>query len=133
MDEAPADQQLSLVRYLLRIGFQDQMSIMCMGFALIFLAVLAIIFAKNRTLITLISFFTLIPGIIAVVSIVTDLELFMELATSQVIVKPAEIGSLTGSIAAAGFWGILMTIIPAGLCLAALLKTPSYIDEPPMD
>ena len=73
MDEAPADQQLSLVRYLLRIGFQDQMSIMCMGFALIFLAVLAIIFAKNRTLITLISFFTLIPGIIAVVSIVLSL------------------------------------------------------------
>lgn len=133
MEEAPADQQVSLIQYLLRIGFQDQMSIMCIGFAVFFFAVIAVIFAKNRTLITLISFFTLSPGIVAVVSIVRDFRLFIEFATSQVAVKPAEIGKVTGSIAAAGFWGILMTIIPAGLCLVALLKTPSYIDEPPMD
>lgn len=133
MNEVNADQVLSMPQYLLRIGFEHQLIVISTGVVLILLATVALFFARNRTLISGISFLTLIPGIVASVSITGDLERFLDFATAQTPPKPSEFADVTGSIAAAGFWGILMTIIPAGLCLAALLKAPSYIDEPPMD
>lgn len=131
MEQTP--QRVSTIAYLVRIGIEHQILVISMGVVFSVLAIFLLLFARNRSLIAVLSFFTLLPGLIALISVFTGFQEFQALAVAPTTPKPAVFANSVGKILAAGFWGLLSTIIPVSLSLFALLRVPSYRDEPPMD
>lgn len=130
MVEAAPVQQLSLVQYLLRNGLGDQLLIVSTGVVLILFSLVALIFPRPRSVVLTLGLLSMLPGLIGVSSIVISLQAFFKVALSPEPPKPTVFAEIIGNGLGAGFWGLVMSLLPLCLCLIALANMANTTAEP---
>lgn len=129
MVEAVPVQQLSLVQYLLRNGLADQLPIVATGVVLILFSLVALIFPRPRSVVLTLGLLSTLPGLIGLSRIVISLQSFSKLALSPEPPKPTVFAEILGNGLGAGFWGLVMSLLPLCLCLFALANMATATAE----
>jgi len=124
---APAVQRSDIAFFLSGGG----LPLLAIGLAMSLWAVFNIAFSPSRRWMLVQCFWSLLPGVIAIVVIYQSYVEFAELAIAPQPPKPAVFAKVTGRIISCGFLGLISTILPVTLGLIGIARTPvSYVQSP---
>lgn len=118
-------QQLAPISHLLRAGGPIGWLILGLGVVLTLWGVWNLLRVRNRMLIALQAFCSLIPAVICTIVAVGLYQAYLPIASSPVAPRPAEIAGLISKGLLIGTIGPLATVIPAALGIAALVRVPT--------
>jgi len=118
-------QQAAPLPHLLRGGGTAGLLVIALGVVLTLWGVWNLLRVRNRILIALQAFCSLIPAVICTIVAVGLYQAYLPIASSPVAPRPAEIAVLISKGLLIGMIGPLATVIPAALGIAALVRVPS--------
>lgn len=130
MSEVLIGQQAASLPHLLRAGGSVGLLIIAQGVLLTLWGVWNLFRDRNRMLIALQAFCSLIPAVVCTLVAVGLYQAYLPIAYSPVAPRPTEIAALISKALMIGMIGPLATVIPAALGIAALVRVSA---GPPAD
>lgn len=115
-------QQLSSFSFLAR---NSPVAVIAVGLILILVGAFLVVASKSRNAALLFAFFSPLPGIFALFTIMSAFRQLTQWATSSVAPRPAEFMGATSAGIAAGVFGIAATIVTMGLAITAVVRSHS--------
>ena len=112
-------QQISNLTYLLKAG---GLPFLVMGVLMGIVGLILVLKPRRTSTVAIYAFVSLLPGVIATIMVYTACTEFVEMGTSLVAPKPAELFGVIGRAMGRCFYGLLATLIPMLLAIIAFLR-----------
>lgn len=122
-------QQMAPLPHLLRAGGTAGLLVIALGVVLTLWGVWNLVRVRNRMLVALQAFCSLIPAVVCTIVAVGLYQAYLPIAASPVAPKPAEIAALISKGLMLGMIGPLATVIPAALGITALIRASARPDS----
>jgi hypothetical protein len=123
-------QQMSNLTYLLQAG---GLPFLVMGVIMGIVGLILLLKPRRTVTAAIYAFVSLLPGVIALISVYTACSEFVEMGSSPAPPKPAELFGVIGRAMGRCFYGLLATLIPMLLAIIAFIRASPNGSALPQD